>query len=165
MNVFYKSVSALLVTIAAATALRAAPPTTTTARSERQRACRAPRRDHEDNKHALAVLSKDANASNCVSKAYGRAVFDTTKGGFIVTGGWASADEEPGGRSGVHAHGRGRRRVRRGPQEVRARDPVREQGDLRQVRRGRVERGGFGARGGTARDRSPSSTMAWRSTT
>jgi lipid-binding SYLF domain-containing protein len=40
----------------------------------------------EMSKGAIASLSKDAAAKNLVSSAYGHAVFDTTKGGFIVTG-------------------------------------------------------------------------------
>ena len=34
----------------------------------------------------LAALSKDEHAADLLSSAYGHAVFDTTKGGFIVTG-------------------------------------------------------------------------------
>ena len=86
MNVFYKSVSALLVTIAAATAFAQHPDHDDGAKlSDSERA------EHRAeimkmSKDTLAVLSKDANASDLLSKAYGRAVFDTTKGGFIVTG-------------------------------------------------------------------------------
>ena len=40
----------------------------------------------EMSKGAIASLSKDAAAASLVSSAYGHAVFDTTKGGFIVTG-------------------------------------------------------------------------------
>jgi len=37
-------------------------------------------------KATIAELRKDKSASELVSSAYGQAVFDTTKGGFIVTG-------------------------------------------------------------------------------
>ena len=37
-------------------------------------------------KNAIADLRKDASAKELVDDAYGHAVFDTTKGGFIVTG-------------------------------------------------------------------------------
>ena len=37
-------------------------------------------------KDTLASLRKDANARDLLDRAYGTAVFDTTKGGFIVTG-------------------------------------------------------------------------------
>ena len=37
-------------------------------------------------KGALDSLKKDESASELISSAYGTAVFDTTKGGFIVTG-------------------------------------------------------------------------------
>jgi lipid-binding SYLF domain-containing protein len=86
MNVFYKSVSALLVTIAAATAFAQHPDHDDGAKLSDSE--RAERRAEimKMSKDTLAVLSKDANASDLLSKAYGRAVFDTTKGGLIVTG-------------------------------------------------------------------------------
>jgi lipid-binding SYLF domain-containing protein len=37
-------------------------------------------------KSAITALSKDASAEELIDDAYGHAVFDTTKGGFIVTG-------------------------------------------------------------------------------
>lgn len=37
-------------------------------------------------KSTLETLSKDASAEELIDSAYGHAVFDTTKGGFIVTG-------------------------------------------------------------------------------
>jgi lipid-binding SYLF domain-containing protein len=37
-------------------------------------------------KEAIAELRKDASAKELVDDAYGHAVFDTTKGGFLVTG-------------------------------------------------------------------------------
>ena len=37
-------------------------------------------------KSAITALSKDASAKELIDDAYGHAVFDTTKGGFIVTG-------------------------------------------------------------------------------
>ena len=37
-------------------------------------------------KATIADLRKDKSASELISSAYGQAVFDTTKGGFIVTG-------------------------------------------------------------------------------
>ena len=86
MNVFYKSVSALLVTITAATAFAQHPDHDDGAKLSDSE--RAERRAEimKMSKDTLAVLSKDANASDLLSKAYGRAVFDTTKGGLIVTG-------------------------------------------------------------------------------
>jgi lipid-binding SYLF domain-containing protein len=37
-------------------------------------------------KNAIAELRKDSSAAELVDDAYGHAVFDTTKGGFLVTG-------------------------------------------------------------------------------
>jgi lipid-binding SYLF domain-containing protein len=37
-------------------------------------------------KNAIAELRKDSSAKELVDDAYGHAVFDTTKGGFLVTG-------------------------------------------------------------------------------
>jgi lipid-binding SYLF domain-containing protein len=37
-------------------------------------------------KSAITALSKDASAKELIDDSYGHAVFDTTKGGFIVTG-------------------------------------------------------------------------------
>ena len=86
MSMFYKSVSAVLVTIAAATAFAQHPDHDSGPKlSESER---AERRTEimQMSKDTLAVLRKDANASDLLSKAYGEAVFDTTKGGLIVTG-------------------------------------------------------------------------------
>ena len=77
MNVFYKSVSALLVTIAAVTAFAQHPDHDDGAKLSDSE--RAERRAEimKMSKDTLAILSKDANASDLLSKAYGRAVFDT----------------------------------------------------------------------------------------
>jgi lipid-binding SYLF domain-containing protein len=86
MNMFYKSVSAVLVTITAATAFAQHPDHDSgTTLSDNEK---AERRTEimQMSKDTLAVLRKDANASDLLSKAYGQAVFDTTKGGLIVTG-------------------------------------------------------------------------------
>src|SRR6516165_2900609 len=86
MSKFYRSVSALLVTIAAATAFAqhpdhdSGPKLSDTERAEKRTEI------NQMSKDTLADLRKDANASDLMSKAYGTAVFDTTKGGLIVTG-------------------------------------------------------------------------------
>jgi lipid-binding SYLF domain-containing protein len=86
MNTFYKSVSAVLVTIAAATAFAqhpdhdSGPKLSDTERAEKRTEI------NQMSKDTLAELRQNANASDLLSKAYGTAVFDTTKGGLIVTG-------------------------------------------------------------------------------
>ena len=86
MNAFYKSVSAVLVTIAAATAFAqhpdhdSGPKLSDTERAEKRTEI------NQMSKDTLAELRQNANASDLMSKAYGTAVFDTTKGGLIVTG-------------------------------------------------------------------------------
>jgi lipid-binding SYLF domain-containing protein len=83
---FYKSVSALLVTIAAATAFAQHPDHDSGPKlSESERAQKRTQL-MQMSKDALADLKKDAKASDLLSKSYGTAVFDTTKGGLIVTG-------------------------------------------------------------------------------
>jgi lipid-binding SYLF domain-containing protein len=86
MSKFYRSVSALLVTIAAATAFAQHPDHDSGPKlSESER---AERRTEimQMSKDTLASLKKDAKANDLFSKSYGTAVFDTTKGGLIVTG-------------------------------------------------------------------------------
>ena len=87
MSRFYKAVSALLVTIAGATALAQHNPDHDSGQklSESERAERRTQ-IMQMAKDTLADMKKDANASDLFSKAYGTAVFDTTKGGLIVTG-------------------------------------------------------------------------------
>jgi len=86
MSMFYKSVAALLVTVAGATAFAqhpdhdSGPKLTESERAERRTEIM------QMSKDTLADLKKDANASDLLGKAYGTAVFDTTKGGLIVTG-------------------------------------------------------------------------------
>jgi lipid-binding SYLF domain-containing protein len=83
---YYKSVAALLVTIAGATAFAqhpdhdSGPKLSDNDRAERRTEIM------QMSKDTLATLKKDADASDLMSKAYGTAVFDTTKGGLIVTG-------------------------------------------------------------------------------
>jgi len=86
MNMFCKSVSALLVTVAAATAFAQHPDHDSGATlSDNEK---AERRTElmQMAKDTLAELRKDANARDLLDRAYGEAVFDTTKGGLIVTG-------------------------------------------------------------------------------
>jgi lipid-binding SYLF domain-containing protein len=87
MSTFYKAVAALLVTMAGATALAQHPDHDSGPKvSESER---AERRTEimQMSKDTLANLKKeDATANDLLSRAYGTAVFDTTKGGLIVTG-------------------------------------------------------------------------------
>jgi lipid-binding SYLF domain-containing protein len=87
MNTFLKAASGLLVSLTAATALaqHSDHDAATTKLSDNDRAERRAQ-IMQMSKDTLATLHKDANAAGLVDKAYGRAVFDTTKGGFIVTG-------------------------------------------------------------------------------
>ncbi len=86
MSMFYKSVSAVLVTIAAATAFAQhpdhddGPKLSDNEKAERRTEIMQMAKD------TLAELPNDANARDLLDKAYGEAVFDTTKGGLIVTG-------------------------------------------------------------------------------
>jgi lipid-binding SYLF domain-containing protein len=86
MNRFYKSVSAVLVTIAAATAFAQHPDHDDGAKLSDSDRAQKRTEIMQMSKDTLATLSKDANARDLLGKAYGQAVFDTTKGGFIVTG-------------------------------------------------------------------------------
>lgn len=83
MSKFYTSLSAVLLTVAAATAFAQHSDDQKLSDTER-----AEKRTEimQMSKDTLAVLRKDANASDLLSKSYGEAVFDTTKGGLIVTG-------------------------------------------------------------------------------
>src|SRR3954447_4982957 len=86
MSMFYKSVSALLVTVAAAAAFAQhpdhddGPKLSDSDKAERRTEIMQMAKD------TLAELRNDANARDLLDKAYGEAVFDTTKGGLIVTG-------------------------------------------------------------------------------
>ena len=86
MSMFYKSVSALLVTVAAATAFAQhpdhddGPKLSSSEKAERRTEIMQMAKD------TIAELRNDANARDLLDKAYGEAVFDTTKGGLIVTG-------------------------------------------------------------------------------
>jgi lipid-binding SYLF domain-containing protein len=86
MRTFYKSVSALLVTIAAATAFAQHPDHDDGPKLSQSERAEKRTEIMQMSKDTLADLRKDANASDLLSKAYGTAVFDTTKGGLIVTG-------------------------------------------------------------------------------
>ena len=170
MNVFYKSVSALLVTIAAATAFAQHPDHDDGAKLSDSE--RAERRAEimKMSKDTLAVLSKDANASDLLSKAYGRAVFDTTKGGLIVTGaGGTGVATKKAGSDPVYMHmGEGGVGLGAGLEKYklviccsRTRRSTTSSSRARGARRLRRKL----RPATTARDRSPSSTMASRSTT
>ena len=86
MSMFYKSVSALLVTVAAATAFAQhpdhddGPKLSNSEKAERRTELMQMAKD------TIAELRNDANARDLLDKAYGEAVFDTTKGGLVVTG-------------------------------------------------------------------------------
>jgi lipid-binding SYLF domain-containing protein len=86
MTKLYKALAAMLVTIAAATAFAQHPDHDDGAKLSDSE--RAERRTEimQMAKDSLAVLRKDANARDLLDRAYGEAVFDTTKGGLIVTG-------------------------------------------------------------------------------
>jgi hypothetical protein len=86
MNMFYKSVTGLLVTIAAATAFAQHPDHDDGAKLSDSERAEKRTEIMQMSKDTLAVLRKDANARDLMDKAYGQAVFDTTKGGLIVTG-------------------------------------------------------------------------------
>jgi lipid-binding SYLF domain-containing protein len=85
MNAFGKAASVLLVSLAAVSAFaQHSDPKVSESEAER-----AQHRAEimQMSKDTLATLRKeDANAATLLDKAYGHAVFDTTKGGLIVTG-------------------------------------------------------------------------------
>ena len=86
MSMFYKSVSAVLVTLAAATAFAQHPDHDDGAKlSDSDKAARRTEL-MQMAKDTIAELRKDANARDLLDRSYGEAVFDTTKGGLIVTG-------------------------------------------------------------------------------
>jgi lipid-binding SYLF domain-containing protein len=59
----------------------------------------------EMQKDTLAAMKKDPTVAELMSQAYGQAVFDTTKGGFIVTGaGGTGVATRKGGGSPVYMH-------------------------------------------------------------
>jgi lipid-binding SYLF domain-containing protein len=86
MNRFYKSVSAVLLTIAGATAFAQHPDHDSGPKLSESERAQKRTEIMQMSKDTLATLRKDANANDLLSKAYGTAVFDTTKGGLIVTG-------------------------------------------------------------------------------
>lgn len=86
MSMFYKSVSALLVTIAAATAFAQHPDHDDGPKLSDSEKAQRRTEISQMAKDTLAQLRKDANARDLLERAYGDAVFDTTKGGLIVTG-------------------------------------------------------------------------------
>ena len=86
MSMFYKSVSALLVTVAAATAFAQHPD-----HDDGPKLSNSEKAEHRTEimqmaKDTIAELRNNANARDLLDKAYGEAVFDTTKGGLVVTG-------------------------------------------------------------------------------
>jgi lipid-binding SYLF domain-containing protein len=86
MSRFYKSVSAFLVTIVAATAFAQHPDHDDGPKLSDSEKAERRTEIMQMSKDTMAVLRKDANARDLLDKAYGEAVFDTTKGGLIVTG-------------------------------------------------------------------------------
>jgi lipid-binding SYLF domain-containing protein len=104
MNVLSKTAFAFLVTITAATALAQRGDSDKEALSDSERALR---REEISEKAAdtIAVMRKDGTAGTLLDQAYGYAVFDTTKGGFIVTGaGGTGVATRKGGGSPVFMH-------------------------------------------------------------
>jgi lipid-binding SYLF domain-containing protein len=104
MNVVAKTAFAFLVTITAATALAQRGDNDKEALSDSERALR---REEISEKAAdtIAVMRKDGTAGTLLDQAYGYAVFDTTKGGFIVTGaGGTGVATRKGGGSPVFMH-------------------------------------------------------------
>jgi len=86
MSKFYKTISALLVTIVAATAFAQHPDHDDGPKLSDSERAEKRTEIMQMSKDTLASLRKDANARDLLDRAYGTAVFDTTKGGFIVTG-------------------------------------------------------------------------------
>ena len=86
MSKFYKTISALLVTIVAATAFAQHPDHDDGPKLSDSERAEKRTEIMQMSKDTLASLRKDANARDLLERAYGTAVFDTTKGGFIVTG-------------------------------------------------------------------------------
>jgi lipid-binding SYLF domain-containing protein len=104
MNVLSKTAFAFLVTITAATALAQRGDHDKETLSDSERALR---REEISEKAAdtIAVMRKDGTAGTLLDQAYGYAVFDTTKGGFIVTGaGGTGVATRKGGGSPVFMH-------------------------------------------------------------
>jgi len=105
MSKLYKGISALLVTIAAATAFAQHPDHDDGPKLSDSERAEKRTEIMQMSKDTLTTLRKDANARDLLDKAYGQAVFDTTKGGFIVTGagGTGVATHKTGGQP-VYMH-------------------------------------------------------------
>ena len=85
MKTFSRTAAALFVSLAAATALAQHADNDKDALNDSERAQR--REEILDMaKGTISGLRKDETANELLGQAYGYAVFDTTKGGFIVTG-------------------------------------------------------------------------------
>lgn len=104
MNAFSKSAFAFLVSVTAATALAQHSDHDNDKISDSERAERrieilAMQKD------TIAAMRKDGTAGVLLDQAYGTAVFDTTKGGFIVTGaGGTGVATRKGGGTPIYMH-------------------------------------------------------------
>ncbi len=104
MNVLAKSAFAFLVSVTAATALAQHSDKEKDAISDSEL---AQRRTEilAMSKDTLSVMRKDGTAGKLLDSAYGTAVFDTTKGGFIVTGaGGTGVATHKGGGTPIYMH-------------------------------------------------------------
>jgi lipid-binding SYLF domain-containing protein len=104
MKTFSKAAAALFVSLAAAAALAQHADHDKDALNDSQRAER--RAEILDMaKDTISAFRQDRTANELLDQAYGYAVFDTTKGGFIVTGaGGTGAAMRKGGGSPVFMH-------------------------------------------------------------
>jgi lipid-binding SYLF domain-containing protein len=104
MNALSKTVFAFLVSVTAATALAQHSDHDKDTLSDSER---AQRREEilQMSKDTISAMRKDGTAGTLLDQAYGHAVFDTTKGGFIVTGaGGTGVATRKGGGSPVYMH-------------------------------------------------------------
>jgi lipid-binding SYLF domain-containing protein len=104
MNALSKTAFAFLVSVTAATALAQHSDHDKDALSDSER---AQRREEilQMSKSTVSAMRKDGTAGTLLDQAYGHAVFDTTKGGFIVTGaGGTGVATRKGGGSPVYMH-------------------------------------------------------------
>ena len=103
MNVFSKSALAFLISVTAATALAQHSDHEKDAISDSERAQRRAE-ILAMSKDTISQMRKDGTAGKLLDQAYGNAVFDTTKGGFIVTGAGGTGVATHKGGSPVYMH-------------------------------------------------------------
>ncbi len=104
MNPLSKTAVAFLISVTAATALAQHNDNDNDTISDSERALRR-EQILEMSKDTISAMRKDGTAGTLLDQAYGQAVFDTTKGGFIVTGaGGTGVATRKGGGSPVYMH-------------------------------------------------------------